>query len=48
VIKLPAPAAAVLAKADAAADLHPFLFGALIALGGVVLFCNGISGQRRQ
>ena len=47
-----AAAAAVIAKADALAELHPRLFAVLLAAGGVLLIMAGAGtgrgGQVRQ
>lgn len=41
-MKIPAPAAAVLAKANTLADFHPKLLAAALLIGGGILACDGL------
>lgn len=47
-IKLPEPVAAVLAKAGALDDLHPWAYRAVLLTGGTILLCQGLKKPRRQ
>lgn len=46
-IHIPAPAAAALAKAGAAADMHPRAYRAILFIGGAALIWDGLRRTRR-